>query len=75
VIFKFVCGTSTSNLNRRSLQPQCGSHYLLLFFWNDASVKENGNKIGHYLDIEESKGNLFSCARICMQVDLDKGIP
>jgi hypothetical protein len=49
--------------------------HLPLIFWDDYSLKEIGNKLGHYLDRAEPKGNLYSCARICVEVDLEKGLP
>lgn len=35
----------------------------------------HGNSIGCHIDWAEPKENVFSCARICVEVDLEKGIP
>ena len=34
-----------------------------------------GNSLGNYIDKAEPKVSLFSCARICVEVDLEKGLP
>ena len=31
--------------------------------------------MGKYIDKAEPRGPLFSCARICIEVDLEKGLP
>lgn len=49
--------------------------HLPLILSDDGTLKEIGNKLGHYLDRAEPKGNLYSCARICVEVDLEKGVP
>jgi hypothetical protein len=49
--------------------------HLPLHDWNDDAIHYIGNSIGHYIDRVEPKENIFSCARICIEVDLEKGIP
>ena len=33
-----------------------------------------GNSLGKYIDKAKPRGPLFSCARICIEVDLEKGL-
>jgi len=49
--------------------------HLHLHCWNDDALRFIGNSIGRYIDKAEPKENLFSCATICVKVDLKKGIP
>jgi hypothetical protein len=42
--------------------------------WSDDALHYIGNSIGIYIDRVEPKENMFSCARICVEVDLEKGI-
>jgi hypothetical protein len=46
--------------------------HLMLILWDECSLREIGNKLGHFIDRVEPKGNLYSCVRICVEVDLDK---
>ena len=48
--------------------------HLPLHYWNPDSLEAIGNKLGKYIDREETK-NQFSCARICVEVDLEIGLP
>jgi hypothetical protein len=48
---------------------------LPLHCWSDDALRCIGNSIGKYIDWVEPKENIFSCARICVEVDLEKGIP
>ena len=48
--------------------------YIPLHCWNDEALQAIGNTLGKYIDKVEPKGPLFSCARICVKVDLDKGL-
>lgn len=34
-----------------------------------------GNSLGKYIDRFKPKAPKFACARICVEVDMDKGIP
>ena len=48
---------------------------LSLHCWNDETLQAIGNSLGNYIDKVEPKGSLFSYARICVEVDLEKGLP
>jgi hypothetical protein len=49
--------------------------HLPLHCWGDDVLKSIGDVIGKYIDKEEPKPPMFACARICVKVDLEKGIP
>ena len=49
--------------------------HIPLHCWNDKALQAIKNTLGKYIDKAEPKGLLFSCARICMEVDLEKGLP
>lgn len=49
--------------------------HLPLHCWADESVRAIGNAIGKYVDRSEPKENMYACARICVEVDLGKGLP
>ena len=42
--------------------------------WDFDSLKRIGNEIGHFIDKADKKGQ-YSCARICVEVDLEAGLP
>jgi hypothetical protein len=42
--------------------------------WNTSSLQTIGNKIGRLIDKADPKGQ-YSCARICVEVDLEAGLP
>ena len=42
--------------------------------WNSESLEKIGNGLGRYIDKADPKGQ-YSCARICVEVDLEAGIP
>jgi hypothetical protein len=44
--------------------------HLPLHCWIDDALRCIGNSIGKSIDHGEPKGNIFSCARICVEVDL-----
>ena len=48
--------------------------HLPLHCWNLESLDAIGNKLGKYIDREDRKYQ-YSCARICVEVDLDIGLP
>ena len=48
--------------------------FLTLHCWNTESLVIIGNKLGKYIDRAERKDQ-FSCARICVEVDLEIGLP
>jgi hypothetical protein len=49
--------------------------YLPLHYWNDETVRVIGNTLGKYIDRTEPKEGIQACARICVEVDLEKGLP
>lgn len=48
--------------------------HLPLHCWNPESLEYIGNTLGKYKDSAERKDQ-FSCARICVEVDLEVGLP
>ena len=48
--------------------------HLLLHCWNSEILETIGNKLGKYIDKEKSKDQ-YSCARLCVEVDLETGLP
>ena len=48
---------------------------LPLHLWGKSTLVDIGNKLGHYLDSADPKGGQFRCYRICVEVNLEKGIP
>ena len=48
---------------------------LPLHCWKTYSLKNIGNSLGKYIDSTKPKGNMFACAQICVEVDLEKGLP
>jgi hypothetical protein len=44
-------------------------------YWGDEVLKSIGDTLGIYIDREEPRSVLYSCARICVEVDLEKGLP
>ena len=42
--------------------------------WNPKSLKAIGNALGRYNDMESPKDQ-YACARICVEVDLEAGLP
>jgi hypothetical protein len=49
--------------------------HLPLHCWSDDALCCIGNTLGKYMDGVEPRENMFSYARICVEVDLEKGIP
>jgi hypothetical protein len=49
--------------------------FLPLIFWEENYFRAIGNKLGRYIDWAEPKGNQYSYAIICVEVDLEKGLP
>jgi len=49
--------------------------HLPLHLWGKSSLKDIGNKLGRFLESTEPKGDIFTCARICVEVNLEKGLP
>ena len=48
--------------------------HLPLHCWNYESLEATGNKLGKYIEGVESKDQ-YSCARFCVEVDLEIGFP
>jgi hypothetical protein len=48
--------------------------HLPVYCWNDESLREIKNTLGKYIDIHKPKSSMFSCTRICVEVDLEKGL-
>jgi len=49
--------------------------HLPLHCWGDESVKAIGNAVGKFIYRSEPRENMHTCARICVEVDLGKGLP
>ena len=49
--------------------------HIPLHCWKDETLQAIGNSLGNYIGKKEPKGPLFSCARICVEVYLEKGLP
>ena len=49
--------------------------HLPLHLWGKISLADIGNKLGRYLDSADPKGGQFTCAYICVEVNLEKGLP
>jgi len=49
--------------------------HLPLHLWGIESLEDIGNKLGRYLDKADPKGDQYTCARICVEVNLEKGLP
>jgi hypothetical protein len=47
---------------------------LPIHYWNSPSLQAIGNGLGHYIDKADPKDQ-YSCARICVEVDLEVGLP
>jgi hypothetical protein len=43
--------------------------------WGDGSLKSIGNTVGKYIDKAKPKSSMFSYARICVEIYLEKGFP
>jgi hypothetical protein len=48
--------------------------FLPLHCWNDETIKNIGNALGRFIDRAEPRDGLQSCARLCVEVDLEKGL-
>jgi len=49
--------------------------HLPLHLWGKSTREDIGNKLGRYLDSADPKGDQYTCARICVEVNLEKGLP
>ena len=48
--------------------------HLPLHCWNSGSLEATGNTLGKYIDRVDRRDQ-YTCARICVEVDLEVGIP
>jgi hypothetical protein len=49
--------------------------FLPLHCWNDETIRSIGNSLGKYIDRVEPREGLQACSRLCVEVDLEKGLP
>jgi hypothetical protein len=49
--------------------------FLPLHCWNDETLRNIGNSLGKYIDRVEPREGIQACARLCVEVDLEKGLP
>jgi hypothetical protein len=49
--------------------------YFPLHCWNEDLLRVTGKTLGNYIDKYKPKFGMFICSRICVEVDLKKGIP
>lgn len=49
--------------------------HLPLYCWNDDSLREKRNTLGKYIDKFVPNVGMFACVRICVEGDLEKGLP
>jgi hypothetical protein len=49
--------------------------FLPLHCWNDETIRNIGNTLGNYIYHAESKEGLHAYDRLCVKVDLEKGLP
>jgi hypothetical protein len=48
--------------------------HLPLHCWGDDTLKCIGNSLGKYIDKSKPKMSMYACARISVEVDLEKGL-
>jgi hypothetical protein len=48
--------------------------FLPLHCWNDETLRNIGNSLGKYIDHAEPRDDLQACAKLCIEVDLEKGL-
>jgi hypothetical protein len=46
-----------------------------LHCWNDETIKNISNVMGRFINRAEPQDGLQSCARLCVELDLEKGLP
>ena len=49
--------------------------HLPVHCWGDDTLKDICNKLRKYIDKEKPKQGIFQCARLYVEVDLQKGLP
>lgn len=43
-------------------------------FWDEDSFKSIGDKLGHYIDRANPKGNIFCYARVYVEIGFENGL-
>jgi len=73
----YLAGLLTSMQKKRSQQPLCRSSCLTSLYCSTKKAPSEplGTNWVDSSDRAKPKGNLHSCARIYMEVDLEKGLP
>jgi len=46
--------------------------HIPIIFWDEDSLKIIRDKLGHYIDQAEPKGNIYSFTKICVEIDFEK---
>ena len=49
--------------------------FLPLHCWNDETIKNIGNTVERFIDRAKPRDGLQSCTCLCVEVDLEKGLP
>jgi len=49
--------------------------HLPVIFWDKVTLKAIGDKLGLFINQAEIKLGMYTCARICVEVDLEKRLP
>jgi hypothetical protein len=73
----FPTGLSTLILKWKFPSPLYGLDYHTFpsFSREMSLLKSIGDKVGCYITHSEPKNNIFTCARICVEMDFEKGLP
>jgi hypothetical protein len=72
---KWTPNFSTENVIPSSLPIWVRLPFLPLHCWNDETLKNIGNSLEKYIDRTEPREGIQACARLCVEVDLEKGPP
>lgn len=48
--------------------------HLPIFLWDETTSKDISDMLTHYIDKVEPKGSIYSCTRIYVEIDLNKGL-
>jgi len=49
--------------------------FLPLHYWNEKTLKHIGNALGRFIDRAEQRDGIQSRACLCVEVDMEKGLP
>jgi hypothetical protein len=49
--------------------------FLPLHCWNDETLRNIGNTLGRYIDRTEPREGIQACVCLCVEVDMEKGLP